>query len=258
MQDFGSNLGSGSTLAQQPRGGNEYLIEGGSILKGLFSFGLWERGWMKVHYPANPSLGNVEADFFEPRKWKTEYPQPAFDQMDAADAFWAARIAARFSDRMIRGIVETGRLSDPEAARYLSDVIIRRRDKVVAYWLTQTNPLDEFDVRRAGSGAELTFDNAAIRLRLAQPGARYSVRWSGLDNMTGRQQAIGNQTESAETSAAIPDAAWGPPDDSGARYATASIGTVHPAFPHWASPVMVSVRNQNGSLTVVGIERPTQ
>src|SRR6185503_3318692 len=29
MQDFGSNLGSGSTSAQQPRGGNEYLIEPG-------------------------------------------------------------------------------------------------------------------------------------------------------------------------------------------------------------------------------------
>jgi hypothetical protein len=49
-----------------------------------------------VRYPANPSLGNIEADFFEPRKWKTEYPQPAFDQMDAADAFWAASIASRF------------------------------------------------------------------------------------------------------------------------------------------------------------------
>ena len=27
MQDFGSTLGSGSTSAQQPRGGNEYLID---------------------------------------------------------------------------------------------------------------------------------------------------------------------------------------------------------------------------------------
>jgi len=33
---------------------------------------------------------------------------------------------------------------------------------------------------------------------------------------------------------------------------------IHPAFPHWASPVMVTVRNQNGMLTVVGIERPAE
>ena len=107
VRDFGSSLGSGSSSAQQPRGGNEYLIDGGQILKGLVSFGVWERGWMKVRYPKDPSLGNIEADFFEPRKWKTEYPQPAFEQMDAADAFWAARIASRFSDPMIRGIVRS-------------------------------------------------------------------------------------------------------------------------------------------------------
>ena len=256
LQDFGSNLGSGSTSAQQPRGGYEYLIEGGKIMKGIFSFGLWTRDWMKVKYPENPSIGNVEADFFEPWKWKTEYPQPAFDQMDAADAFWAARIASRFSDRMIRAIVEAGRLSDPEAARFLSDVIIRRRDKVVAYWISQTNPLDEFQVRATGPGAELTFDNAAIRLRVAPPGARYTVRWSALDNLTGRQTSVAPDSESAETAVSIPDAAWGPADDRGLRYAVASIETRHPTFPQWARPVSVTVRNQNGEVTVVGIERP--
>jgi hypothetical protein len=40
LQDFGSNLGSGSTSAQQPRGGNEYLIERDKIGKDLISFGL--------------------------------------------------------------------------------------------------------------------------------------------------------------------------------------------------------------------------
>src|SRR5262245_13545262 len=121
LQDFGSNLGSGSTSAQQPRGGNEYLIERGKIAKGPYSVGLWQRDWTKAHYPHLPSLGNIEADFFEPAKWKTEYPQPAFAQMDAADAFWAASIASRFSDDMIKAIVDTGELSNPEAARILTD-----------------------------------------------------------------------------------------------------------------------------------------
>ena len=112
--------------------------------------------------------------------------------------------------------------------------------------------------RGAGSGAELTFDNAAVRLRVARPGVRYKVRWSSLDNLTGRQQVISNESESAATAAAIPDSAWGPLDDTGSRYTTASIQSIHPAFPHWASPVMVTVRNQNGLLTVVGIERPTE
>jgi hypothetical protein len=152
LQDFGSNLGSGSTSAQQPRGGNEYLIEGDKIAKGLFSFGLWTRDWTKVRYPSNPSLGNIEAEFFQPEKWKTEYPQPAFDQMDAADAFWAASITSRFSNEVIKAIVDTGELSDPDAARYLTDVIIKRRDKVVACWIVQTNPLDRFVVSQTSDG----------------------------------------------------------------------------------------------------------
>jgi hypothetical protein len=257
LQDFGSTLGSGSTSAQQPRGGNEYLIEGDKIVKGLFTFGLWTRDWTKVRYPDNPSLGNIEADYFEPWKWKTEYPQPAFDQMDAADAFWAASIAARFTDQMIRGIVETGRLSDPKAARFLSDVIIRRRDKVVAYWISRTNPLDRFDIHQNGSATELTFDNAAIRVRAAAPGATYRFQWSTLDNITGAIRPVGAAADATETRTNIPNNAWGPADDTGARYATVAIETTHPAFAHWKSPVRVTLRNRNGSLDVVGIERPT-
>jgi hypothetical protein len=257
LQDFGSNLGSGSTSAQQPRGGYEYLIEGDKIAKGLLSFGLWTRGWARVRYPDHPSLGNIEAEFFEPWKWKTEYPQPAFEQMDAADAFWAARIASRFSDEMIRAIVEAGQLSDADAARVLVDVIIRRRDKVVAYWISHTNPLDNFVVGRTGAGVELEFDNAAARLGVTQSSASYRVRWSALDNMANTERAIGPTVDLSAPRETIPEAAWGPGDDTSARYAIASIETIHGGFPHWDNPVLVTVRDRNGALDVVGIQRPT-
>jgi hypothetical protein len=256
MQDFGSNLGSGSTSAQQPRGGNEYLIEGDKIAKGLFSFGLWTRDWTKVRYVDNPSLGNIESDFFEPRKWKTEYPQPAFNQMDAADAFWAASIVSRFDDKMIAAIVAEGRLSDPAAAAYLTDVIKRRRDKSVAYWISQTNPLDTFALSRSAAGSELSFDNAASRLGVARPVATYTARWSALDNVKNADTAAGSEIALAGARTIVPDAAWGPRDESGSRYAVASIATVHPDFPGWTSPVVVTVRNRNGSFDIVGIERP--
>ena len=55
LQDFGSTLGSGSTSAQQPRGGYEYLIEKDKIGKGLVTFGLWQRDWMKAKYSKLPS-----------------------------------------------------------------------------------------------------------------------------------------------------------------------------------------------------------
>jgi len=258
LQDFGSNLGSGSTSAQQPRGGNEYLIERDKIAKGLVSFGLYSRPWTKVKYPASPALGNIEADFFDPPKWKTEYPQPAFGVMDAADAFWAASIASRFTDEMIKAIVDTGELSDPDDARYLTDVIIKRRDKVVAYWIAQTNPLDRFTVKRTAAGAELEFDNAAIRLRVAQPGATYNARWLAFDNTTGLARMVEHDVDAAHPHVVIPDAAWGPTETAGCRYAIASIRTIDANHPNWAAPVLVTLRERGGAIDVVGIERPAR
>jgi hypothetical protein len=257
LQDFGSNLGSGSTSAQQPRGGNEYLIERDKIGKGLVSFGLYPRAWTKVQYPTSSALGNIEADFFEPAKWKTEYPQPAFSVMDAADAFWAARIASRFTNDMIKAIVDTGELSDPDDAKYLTDVIVKRRDKVVAYWISQTNPLDSFALNRNATGLELAFDNAAIRLRVVPPGATYKARWLAFDNSTGSARLVGQDLDLNQTRVAIPSEAWGPPDTTGCRYASVSISTIEVNHPNWALPVLVTLRERGGVIDVVGIERPT-
>ena len=254
MQDFGSNLGSGSTSAQQPRGGYEYLIEPGKVAKGLVSFGLYQRDWMKAEWPTASSIGNIEADVFDPARWKTEYPNPSFNQMDAADAFWAASIVSRFSDQMIRGIVEEARLSDRDAAAYLAETIIKRRDKVVRWGITGTNPLDRFEIRD-GRAPELAFDNAAVRLHVTQS-ARYRVGWAPFDNRTGATLSIQSEVETGGAPVSIPPGIWGPPDDAGMRYAVASVSTIHPMFTHWASPVVVTLRNRDGKLDIVGIDRP--
>jgi hypothetical protein len=258
VQDFGSTLGSGSTSAQQPRGGYEYLIEPNKIGKGLASLGLWRRDWMNARYSGHLALGNVEADIFEPQKWKTEYPQPAFDQMDAADAFWAARIAARFTDDMIRAIVDAAQISDRAAASTLTDIIIRRRDKVVKYWIRQTNPIDEFTIDETADGTDIVFDNAAIRVGAANQGATYDSSWSRFDNTSGAQERISASTAIENTRARIPENAWGPADASGARYAAVAIATNHPDFPTWKNPVTVTVRQRNGEVDIVGIDRPME
>ena len=256
LQDFGSNLGSGSTSAQQPRGGYEYLIEDDKIMKGLASFGLYKRDWMKTKWPKDPSIGNIESDVFDPATWKTEYPNPSFNQMDAADAFWAASIVARFTDAMIRSVVEDARLSNHAASSYLADVIIRRRDKVVRWGLTQTNPLDRFEVR-AGAVPELTFDNAATRLSLVDSRPRYQVQWSAWDNRTGAMRVAGDPIASADRRIVVPASAWGPRDGAGVCYAIASIATLDPGFTQWASAVHVTIREHGGLLDIVGIDRST-
>jgi hypothetical protein len=56
---------------------------------------------------------------------------------------------------------------------------------------------------------------------------------------------------------AIPDAGWGLADDTGFRYAVASISRVHPGLPNWTSSVLVTLRERSGAVEVVGIERPS-
>jgi hypothetical protein len=256
LQDFGSILGSGSTDAQSPRAGNEYYIEGKAIGKGIAGLGITQRDWMKVQYPDLPSVGNIEADFFEPARWKTEYPHPAFDQMDAADAFWAARIASRFTDEMITRIVESAQLSDPRARDYLTGAIIKRRNKVVAHWLPGTNPLDAFRATASGGDATLTFDNAATRLGLAPDTAEYRVQFAALDNMSGAERSAGS-TVARSRELVVPAASWGPRDVSGFRYAIVSIRTLHEGYPHWAEPIRVTLRERGGDVMVVGVDRPS-
>ena len=176
--------------------------------------------------------------------------------MDAADAFWAARIAARFTDEILAAVVETGKLSDPAAEAYLLDVVRKRRDKVVRYWITRTNPLDEFRVMPSAAGWELTFDNAAIRVGAAEPGATYRVGWSELNNLENREVMVRAPASIPSPRAAVPEEAWGPRDDAGFRYAIADIETIHPDFPHWTAPVRVSLRMRDGEVDVVGVERP--
>lgn len=257
LQDFGSTLGSGTRAAQKPRAGNEYYLEGKSIAKGLGALGLWQPEWTGTKYPDMPSVGNIEATTFDPLLWKTEYPHPAFEQMDAADAFWAASIASRFTDQMIKSIVEIAQLSDPAAERYLADVIIKRRDKVVAHWITATNPLDAFQVTRDGEGAVLTFQNAATRLNLGGNGSRFHAGVSSLDNMSGLELMVGDTTTVTEPAIRIGAEAWGPADVSGHRYAIVTIRTLQDAAPQWAQPIKVTVRSSGDRVDVVGIARPT-
>ena len=80
------------------------------------------------------------------------------------DAFWAARIVSKFSDATIRAIVGKARYSDPAATEYMSATLIKRRDKVLATWLNQVNPVVDVALDAAGA---LTFRNAAVDAKAA-------------------------------------------------------------------------------------------
>ena len=243
--DFGSCLGSGTIKIQSRRAGNEYLAEWGPILKSAFSLGIWDRSWRKVFYPDYPSIGRFEAEYFEPVCWRPEYPNPAFQRMQPEDAFWAVRIMMRFNDEAIRAIVKTGQLEDPSAENYLVETLSKRRDKIVQHYLTQTDPLDRFQVSVASSESRLEFVDLSSEVGMP-PAVRYDYAWFRFNNQNGPMNSVIDQRSVKTASIPIPQ------DDS--RYLAVQIESLREGSRRKSEKVQVFIRNQTQPV-VVGIDR---
>ncbi len=244
--DFGSTLGSASVSAQKARAGNEFIWEARPTLLTLLSFGLWVRPWIKVDYPTFPAIGNVEATYFRPDKWKPEYPNMAFANARRDDLFWAARRVMAVSDEQVRAAVAAAEYTSQDAANYLADVIIARRDKIGLQWLTGVNPLVEFALDAAGT---LTFTNAATATRRAAAPDGYELAWATFDNATGTSTRVGNP-ESVVT-----ERAQAPPAALTGEFVEVAIHTRHPRFAEWRRPVVVHFRRSDEAWRLVGVAR---
>ncbi|MGH9159879.1 MAG: hypothetical protein ACRD2X_07820, partial [Vicinamibacteraceae bacterium] len=159
MFDFGSILGSATVGPNLPRSGHEYLYEPDVTRKALLTFGFWAPAWARRAAPSSPdAVGRFAADGFEPRSWRPEYPNVAFDNMRADDAFWGARRVAAFSDEVLRRIVEKAQYTDARATSYLVEALEKRRDQVARVWLTGVTPIV---APRLSADGELSFEIAA-------------------------------------------------------------------------------------------------
>ena len=246
LQDFSSAFGSGSDAQRRitPQGlrpGNEYVIDAGPILRSLFTFGIGDRPWRKVKYEVYPEVGRIEGSFFAPEKWKPEYPNPAFERMRPADAFWAAAIVARFSDETVRANVRTGEFQDPAAEKHLADVLLQRRDKVIAHYFGTLNPLDGFRVE----GERLVFENRGETAGLGSVEA-YEYEWFSFENANGRTAPLGGAGRAKSPSIPLP------PRE--AEFLKARLRTFSPRQPAWKKSVDVYLR-LSPTPRVVGIER---
>ena len=248
MFDFGSIMGSGSTVPQVPRAGNEYILEWRPALKTLATFGLYVRPWILVDYwEGAKSVGRFEGDFFDPIAWRPEYPNRAFDNMRADDAFWAARLVSRFSNEAIRAIVGKAQYSEPGAADHITATLIKRRDKVLRSWLTPINPLVNAKLDASGM---LTFENAAVAAGVATPKASYILTWSAFDNATGSTAGRQEETRATEPRASAPAAIL-----EGARFVRVAVRTAHPDHSAWDAPVSFTFRRTDNGWQTVGVDR---
>jgi len=246
MYDFNSILGSGNQRAQKYRSGNEYRFDGRETLKTLLTLGLYVRPWARFDYPdAPPAVGRFESDHFEPEKWKPEYPNPSFDRMRPEDAFWAARIVARFDEPAVRAIVAKGRFTDKRAEDFIVRTLIARREKVLRVWLNGVMPLVDPVLDASG----LSFRNAAIDAGAATAAAACDVTWYAFDNATGAHRRAGDVIRIGHGQrAALPAALQNEP------FVMAAV-SADGADPGWRKPARVYFKREGGGWKLVGLER---
>jgi len=178
---------------------------------------------------------------------ESELSDPAFSNMRADDAFWGARLVARFSDAAIRAIVDQVQLDDRLAAEHISRVLSERRDAIAHVWLNGVNPV--VDPRLAADGT-LTFTNAAVAAGAATPGTGYTVSWSRFDNGVGKAEAIGDETQVTRERATAPSGLL-----ANGEFVLATIRGEHPDHPGWRQPVQVYFRRSGAGWETVGIVR---
>ena len=236
LMDFGSILGSAGGVPNPAWFGNEYALEYKSGVAQMVTLGLFVPRWARADHPKLTGVGLFDSESFDPDAWKPNYPNPAFLLMDREDAFWAAKQVAAFTDEEIRALVETGEYSDSRATQWITESLIKRRDKIAETWFSGVLPLDNIRVL----GGQLTFADLGARRDIGNR-SEYSVRWASCDGS-------GHATPLLDA-----DVTQVPPFRSDTQFLAATIKFA--ASEPEDHPVTVYLRRGQTGPEVVGIDR---
>jgi hypothetical protein len=193
--DFASTLGAGA-LGPFPTACYEYSFDFAAMLERAVALGLNEDPWRRLELPPGlDEVGYFESEIFDPMAFKPLKPNAAFANFTRRDGYWAAKIISAFTDQHLEAIVAEGRYRNPDAARWIAQVLGERRDEIARYWFDVVPPLDFFTyesrfVRFHDLGAErgLYPDMAALyraRVAAATPERRRG-RWTDWMELAGQ------------------------------------------------------------------------
>jgi hypothetical protein len=247
VQDVGSTFGIGANGPHDWDEGWEYFYQGDTSRRRLLTLGFALSPWQTAAYPEYDAVGRFEGERFDPVTWKPHTPTAAYMEMRADDAFWAAQRVMAFSDDLIRAVVKTGQFSDPVAERYLSDVLIKRRDKTGRAYLTSINPIVDPLLDESGT---LTFGNAAVQHGLAASPESYTAAWHAFDNATGTTRRLAETTSRDMRMQAPSDLSVAP-----GGFVRVDLHATSATERAWARPVQAYFRKQPTGWTLVGLER---
>ncbi|MFO0612110.1 MAG: hypothetical protein U0414_05970 [Polyangiaceae bacterium] len=147
LVDFGEALGGHGAEKGRREDGYEHLVDWENQGLALLAFGFWTRPWEDLRPSPYRALGTfgMEATW-DPREWREAYPYWPFAEMDATDAFWAAKIITRFTRAHLDAIVAEARFTEPGAASYLVEALTSRQRAIANAYLDALTPLDGFEL----------------------------------------------------------------------------------------------------------------
>jgi len=196
LLDFGTTLGGGPTGPKALWPGNEQIFEPDRILLSATTLGFAGRPWRAAQVPDIPAVGSFDAEYFDPTTWRPQYYNPAFRNMDADDAFWAAKQVAHFTREELRAIVETAQYSHTATVDYITKTLVARRNKIARAYLPHGGGVGRFEVVRDTLAFEDFLAHPAFDGRYAD--ASITATWHAFDNQTGRRtDALGTAQASA-------------------------------------------------------------
>lgn len=145
--DFGTTFGSAAQGPNQKHIGHENAIDPHAILARTFAFGLYYRDYEKSDNKViYNSIGLFDSRLFDPGKFESLIPNPAFENKTNRDGYWGAKLVTSFTDEQLEAVIKEGQYSNPEAEAYLLKILKERRDKIGRYWFSRVNPLDHFRI----------------------------------------------------------------------------------------------------------------
>ena len=237
--DFGSALGSDGDRSKDARLGHEFMLPTPKeTITNILTLGLAPKPWERTRFPDLPAAGHFESGSFQPDRWKSNYPNPAFLNRLPDDDFWAAKQVMTFTNDDIRTIVETAGISNSRGVEYIIATLAERRDKIGRLFFSKVLPLDRFRV----VNSELVFDDLAVKYGF-QAARDYDVQWFRFDNTRQTQDPISG-SQSTRLPAEAGDALPG-------SYFSAVINSRDNRL----LAARLYVRKEKDSYTVVGIER---
>ncbi|MCP4592669.1 MAG: hypothetical protein GY842_18195 [bacterium] len=129
--DFNSSLGAWQGQPKEPWRGWRHQHGSPKLLLQWLSLG-WLRPGYEIRQPmTSTAVGHFDAEF-DPRTWKPQVANTAFDHLSAADARWIADRIARLKRPHLEAIVDAAMLSRPQDRAYLVDVLLARQAGILA------------------------------------------------------------------------------------------------------------------------------